>query len=160
MLSSSVTVVNARAIAAERGIEVVESRSSRTRSFTNMLSVKLQTTGGECWVEGTVFEGDSPRLTQLDGVDVEVPLVDGTLLVIRNDDQPGVIGEVGTILGRHGINIGSFALGRARGRARSASSISIRTGRSESADASAVAELRKAAAIKSVNLLTLGRGAA
>ena len=74
MLSSSVTVVNARAIAAERGIEVVESRSSRPRSFANILSVKLQTTGGECWIEGTVFEGDSPRLTQLDGVDVEVPL--------------------------------------------------------------------------------------
>ncbi len=71
MLSSSVTVVNARAIAGERGIEVVESRSSRPRSFANMISVKLLTTGGECWIEGTVFEGDSPRLTQLDGVDVE-----------------------------------------------------------------------------------------
>ena len=159
MLSSSVTVVNARAIAAERGIEVVESRSSRTRSFANMLSVKLQTTGGECWIEGTVFEGDSPRLTQLDGVDVEVPLVDGSLLVIRNDDRPGVIGEVGTILGRHGINIGSFALGRREGGAVGVVNLD-QTGRTESADASAVAELRKAAAIKSVNLLTLGRGAA
>ena len=74
MLSSNVTVVNARAIAAERGIEVIESRSSRPRSFANMLSVKLHTTGGERWIEGTVFEGDSPRLTQLDGVDVEAPL--------------------------------------------------------------------------------------
>ena len=60
-----------------------------------------------------MFEGESPRLTMLDGVDVEVPLDDvGTLLVIRNDDQPGVIGEVGTVLGQHGFNIGSFALGR------------------------------------------------
>ena len=74
MLSSSVTVVNARALAAERGLEVVESRSSRPRDFTNMLSVKLQTSGGERWVEGTVFERDSPRLTQLDGVAVEAPL--------------------------------------------------------------------------------------
>ena len=81
-----------------------------------MMSVKLQTTGGERWIEGTVFEGDSPRLTQLDGVDVEAPLEGtGTLLVIRNEDQPGVIGEVGTILGRHQINIGSFALGRSKG---------------------------------------------
>ena len=47
----------------------------------------------------------------LDGVDVEAPL-EGTLLVIKNDDQPGVIGQVGTILGRHGVNIASFALGR------------------------------------------------
>ena len=76
--------------------------------MANILSVKLHTTDGERWVEGTVFEGDSPRLTMLDGVDVEVPLdALGTVLVIRNDDQPGVIGEVGTILGRHGINIGA-----------------------------------------------------
>ena len=59
-----------------------------------------------------MFEGGSPRLTLVNGVEVEAPL-DGTLLVILNDDQPGVIGEVGTILGRHHINIASFALGRA-----------------------------------------------
>jgi hypothetical protein len=74
MLSSNVTVVNARAIAAERGIEVIESRSFAPRALANILSVKLHTTSGERWVEGTVFEGDSPRLTMLDGVDVEVPL--------------------------------------------------------------------------------------
>ncbi len=159
ILSSSVTVVNARAIAAERGIEVVESRSSRLRSFANMLSVKLQTDAGECWIEGTVFEGESPRLTQLDGVDVEVPLVEGSLLVIRNEDQPGVIGEVGTILGRHGINIGSFALGRRDGGAVGVVNLD-QTGRSEAADASALAELRSARAIKEAKLFTLSRGVA
>src|SRR4029078_3311252 len=114
MLASNVTVVNARALAAERGIEIIESRSSRPRALANILSVKLHTTGGERWVEGTVFEGESPRLTMLDGVDVEVPRDGlGTVLVIRNEDRPGVIGEVGTILGRHNINIGSLPL-RAR----------------------------------------------
>jgi len=44
-------------------------------------------------------------------VDVEAPL-GGTMIIIANTDQPGVIGEVGTILGRHGVNIASFALGR------------------------------------------------
>jgi D-3-phosphoglycerate dehydrogenase len=124
-----------------------------------MLSVKLLTTGGERWIEGTVFEGDSPRLTQLDGVDVEVPLVDGTLLVIRNNDQPGVIGQVGTILGRHGINIGSFALGRREGGAVGVVNLD-QAGRTDAADASAVAELRQAKAITEVKLLTLGRGGA
>lgn len=159
ILSSSVTVVNARAIAAERGIEVVESRSSRLRSFANMLSVKLQTTGGERWIEGTVFEGDSPRLTMLDGVDVEVPLVDGTLLVIRNEDQPGVIGEVGTILGRHQINIASFALGRGRGGAVGVVNLD-QTGGNEAGNARAIAELKGARAITEVKLVTLGSGAA
>jgi D-3-phosphoglycerate dehydrogenase len=163
ILSSNVTVVIARALAVERGIEVVESRSSRPRSFANMLSVKLQTTGGERWIEGTVFEGDSPRLTQLDGVDVEVPL-EGTarLLVIRNEDQPGVIGEVGTILGRHQINIGSFALGRSRGGAVGVVSLdkSGDQGGVETATSRVLEELRAGRAIKEVKLVTLGQAGA
>ena len=111
MLSSTVTVVNARTVAESRGIEIVESKSSRPRDFANLLSIKLHTSEGERWIEGTVFEPGSPRLAMLDGVDVEAPL-EGVVLVLRNDDRPGVIGGVGTILGRHGINIASFALGR------------------------------------------------
>jgi D-3-phosphoglycerate dehydrogenase len=114
MLSSAVTIVNAREVAGQRGIEIIESRSSRPRTFANMLSVKLHTSAGECWLEGTVFEPGRPRLTFLDGVDVEAPL-EGTLLTIRNDDQPGVIGRIGTILGQHGVNIANFALGRNAG---------------------------------------------
>ena len=111
ILSSGVTLVNARSVAAERGIEVVESRSTRPRNYTSLLSVKLQTSDGERWVEGAVFERTSPRLVLVDGIAVEAPL-EGTMIVICNNDQPGVIGEVGTILGRHGVNIANFALGR------------------------------------------------
>lgn len=114
MLASTVTPVNARAVATERGIEVIESRSSRPRNFTNLVSLKLHTNAGERWIEGAVFEPASPRLVLIDGVEIEAPL-EGTLLVIRNNDQPGVIGEVGTILGRHGVNIATFALGRRAG---------------------------------------------
>ena len=106
-----VTPINARSLAKERGIEIVESRSSRARNFTSLMSVKLHTNQGEHWVEGALFEQAGPRLVLVDGVMVESPL-DGTLIVIRNDDQPGVIGEVGMLLGRHGINIATFALGR------------------------------------------------
>lgn len=111
LLSSAVTIVNARSVAVQRGIEIIETRSSRPRDFTNLLSVKLHTSDGERWVEGTVFEPGSPRLAAVDGVEIEAPL-EGTLIVITNNDQPGVIGEVGTILGRHGLNIANFALGR------------------------------------------------
>ncbi len=160
MLSANVTVVNARAIAAERGIEVIESRSSRPRAFANMISVKLHTNAGERWIEGTVFEGDSPRLTFLDGVDVEVPLDDaGTMLVIRNEDQPGVIGEIGTILGRHGINIGSFALGRNKAGAVGVVSLDEDGRQIERKAPRAIDELRGARAIKEVKLVTLGTGA-
>jgi D-3-phosphoglycerate dehydrogenase len=111
ILSSGVSIVNARAAARARGIDIVESRSSRSRHFTSLVSIKLQTDAGERWVEGTVFEPNSPRLVSVRGVDVEAPL-GGTMLIIANDDQPGVIGEVGTILGRHRVNIANFALGR------------------------------------------------
>jgi D-3-phosphoglycerate dehydrogenase len=159
ILSSNVTVVNARAIAAERGIEVVESRSSRPRAFSNMLSLKLHTTSGERWIEGTVFEGESPRLTTLDGVDVEVPLdAVGTLLVIRNQDQPGVIGEIGTVLGRNGLNIGSFALGRSPGGAVGIVNLD-QEGADDARNSRAVEELRSVKAIKEVKLVTLGTAA-
>jgi D-3-phosphoglycerate dehydrogenase len=109
--SAGVTPVNARTIAAERGIELIESRSTRARNYTSLISVKLHTDEGERWVEGTVFANGSLRLVLIDGVAVESPL-EGTLLVIKNNDQPGVIGDVGTLLGRHKVNIANFALGR------------------------------------------------
>ena len=111
ILSNSVTPVNARAIAAERGLEVIESRSTRRRNYMSLLSVKLETSGITRKVEGAVFERTGPRIVHVDGVDVEAPL-EGTMLVMCNTDQPGVIGDVGTVLGRHGVNIATFALGR------------------------------------------------
>ncbi len=113
ILSDPVTAVNARATAALRGIDIVESSSSRARNFRSLLSVKLVTDAGDRWVEGTVADR-APRLVLLNGVPVEAPL-GGTLLLLSNSDQPGVIGEVGTILGRHGVNIANFALGRGEG---------------------------------------------
>jgi D-3-phosphoglycerate dehydrogenase / 2-oxoglutarate reductase len=108
---TGVTIVNARNIATERGLEIIESSSTRTRTFTSLLSVKLQTSAGERWAEGVAFERSAPRLVLLDGIAVDAPL-EGTMIVICNTDQPGVIGDVGTILGRHNVNIANFALGR------------------------------------------------
>jgi D-3-phosphoglycerate dehydrogenase len=111
ILSGGVTIVNARSLARTRNIDVVQSCSSRPREYTSLLSVRVGTTAGERQVEGTVFEPGSLRLVSIGGIPVEAPL-SGTLLVVENDDRPGVIGDVGSILGRHAINIASFALGR------------------------------------------------
>jgi D-3-phosphoglycerate dehydrogenase len=110
VLSSPVTPVNARNVASERGIDVTESYSTRARSYTALLSIQLHTEGGDRWVEGTVVHGE-PRLVLLNGVQVDAP-VGGTMLLLMNDDTPGVIGAVGTILGHHHVNIANFALGR------------------------------------------------
>ena len=111
MLSASVSLVNARSIAEQRGLEVIESRSTRSRNFTSLVSLKLHTENTEHWAEGAVFEPGQPRLGRLDDVEIEMPL-EGNVLVIRNNDQPGVIGDIGTVLGQHNVNIATFALGR------------------------------------------------
>jgi D-3-phosphoglycerate dehydrogenase len=146
ILSSGVSIVNARAAARARGIDIVESRSSRSRHFTSLVSIKLTTDAGERWVEGTVFEPNSPRLVSVRGVDVEAPL-GGTMLIIANDDQPGVIGEVGTILGRHRVNIANFALGRGDSGAIGVVNVDEDADNPRSLEA-AVDELRKVSAIR------------
>jgi D-3-phosphoglycerate dehydrogenase len=108
---ATVTEVNARAVAKARGIELTESSSTRPRSFRSLLSMQLRTSEGERYVEGTVVPGLGPRLVLLNGVPLEAQLP-GTSILFMNNDQPGVIGDIGTILGKHGVNIANFALGR------------------------------------------------
>jgi len=152
ILSSGVSMVNARAVARARGIEIVESRSSRARHFRSLVSIKLSTDSGERWVEGTVFEPNSPRLVSVRGIEVEAPL-GGTMLIIANDDQPGVIGEVGTILGRHRVNIANFALGRNASGAVGVVNVDEEPG-GRAMDA-AVEELRRIAAVREVFLVRI-----
>ena len=111
MLSSTVTLINARAVAEARGVDVVESRSPRPRNFTSLMSLKLDTSNGELSVEGAIFEHGGARIVLLDGVEIEANL-EGTHIVIRNLDEPGVVGAVGSILAECGLNIARFALGR------------------------------------------------
>ena len=106
-------VVNAAAIAQERGIQVHEGKKAdaASGSAADVITVLLKTTSDERSVRGGVLRGSSLRLLGVDAIDIEVPL-GGNLIYLRNRDVPGVIGKVGTLLGRHGVNIGNFALGR------------------------------------------------
>ncbi|HKT80127.1 MAG TPA: phosphoglycerate dehydrogenase [Vicinamibacterales bacterium] len=158
ILSGGVSIVNARAAARERGVEIIETRSTRARHYTSLVSLKLHTSEGERWVEGTVFEPNSPRLVSVGGVGVEAPLA-GTMLIIRNDDQPGVIGEVGTILGRHKVNIANFALGRSDGGAIGVVNVDEVAGAASSLD-QAIAELRKIPAVRDAWVVRLPSAAA
>ena len=148
-----VSIVNALTVARSRGIDVNESRSARARHLKSLIGLKLITSDGERWVEGTVFEPNIPRLVSVRGVNVEAPLA-GTLLVIANDDQPGVIGEVGTILGRHGVNIASFALGRGEGGAIGIVNVDAEKSPPEALEA-AVTAIRKAPHVKDAWVIRL-----
>ncbi len=152
LLSGGVSLVNARRLAADRGIDVVETRSARPRRYTNLLSVKVHTSTGERWLEGTVFEQTDPRLVLLDGVPVEAPL-SGTLVVIRNQDLPGVIGEVGSVLGRHQVNIANFALGRDANGA--VGVVNVDESASRRVDEAILAELMAVSAITDARILRI-----
>lgn len=157
ILSSSVTLVNARSLAQQRGLEITESHSSRPRNFTSLISVKLHTSRGESWAEGAVFEPGEPRLVLLDGVEVEASLA-GTIVVIRNSDQPGVIGEVGTIFGKHRLNITAFALGRGTDGAVGVVSVEEKatvTASTTDATISLVNEIRNVPTVRQVGLVRL-----
>jgi D-3-phosphoglycerate dehydrogenase len=112
-IAERANVVNALTIAQERGIQVHEGKKSEAASGSaaDVISVMLKTTSDERLVRGGVLHGKSLRLLGVDAIDIEVPL-DGNLIYIRNRDVPGVVGKVGTLLGKHSVNIASFALGR------------------------------------------------
>jgi len=101
--------INAATIAQERGIRLHEKKSEGAAEAS--LTLTLSGPEGSATAKATVLHGNSPRLVSCDGIDIEVPL-EGTLLLCRNLDVPGVIGRIGTILGDHKINIANFALGR------------------------------------------------
>lgn len=113
-LAESVNLINAGNLAKARGIEVVEVRSARRAGYANSLGVALRTSGGPSTVLGVVNVNKALRLLGVNNIDIEAPLK-GNLLLIRNQDVPGVIGRIGTLLGQHQVNIANFALGRMQG---------------------------------------------
>jgi D-3-phosphoglycerate dehydrogenase len=110
--------INASAIAAGQGIHVHEENNEARPPNGAGSALKLTLHSGQrtdqrsMTASGTVLHGKFPRLLNCDGIDIEAPL-DGTLLFICNQDVPGVIGRIGTILGELAVNIANFALGRA-----------------------------------------------
>jgi D-3-phosphoglycerate dehydrogenase len=156
ILSGSISIVNARSVARERGIDIVETTSTRQRHYTSLVSLKLHTSDGERWAEGTVFEPNTPRLVSVRGIAVDAPLA-GTMLIICNDDQPGVIGEVGTILGRQHVNIANFALGRNETGAIGIVNVDEEAGTAGAGSLDAAVEaIKKVPAVRDVWLVRLG----
>ena len=113
VLESPINYVNAPLIARERGIRVVESRSSRPSDFLNSVTVRVLGETSVNTVEGAVFSNNAVRLVRVNDFYLEAVL-DGHILMLHNRDVPGVVGAVGTLLGQRGINIASLELGRER----------------------------------------------
>jgi D-3-phosphoglycerate dehydrogenase len=111
VLKEMVNLVNAPYLAKERGIKVKESSTTEAADYRSLITLRLKTDQGERFVAGTLYARKYPRIVNLDGHKIEV-MPAGNLLVFTNEDKPGVIGKVGTLLGDNGVNIAQMQLGR------------------------------------------------
>ncbi|MFQ5846155.1 MAG: phosphoglycerate dehydrogenase [Candidatus Methylomirabilales bacterium] len=109
--SGTINIVNAPAFARQRGIRVVESKSSQEENYASLISVIIQTDRGQSHVAGTLFSRREPRVVRIDEFSLEA-VPEGYLLIFSNLDVPGVIGKIGTILGQNQVNIAGMVLGR------------------------------------------------
>jgi D-3-phosphoglycerate dehydrogenase len=110
-LSEHVNIVNAELLAKERGIRITESASTEVGDFSTMIRASIDTESGELTAAGTIFGKQFLRLVRLGQFSLDAYL-DGRLLIYRHRDVPGLIGFIGTVLGKHNVNIAHMALGR------------------------------------------------
>src|SRR5512134_2581171 len=108
--TEEVNLVNARMVAEERGVKVTETKAARSEEYTSLVRVQVLTEKGDSSLAGTVF-GTAPRVVRINAYPIEADL-SGGILMLQNQDVPGVVGRVGTFLGEKGINIAGLQLGR------------------------------------------------
>jgi D-3-phosphoglycerate dehydrogenase / 2-oxoglutarate reductase len=147
----NVTLVNARALASEKGIDVVESTSSAKVAFSNLMAVRLKTSERDYSVAGTLFGRSHLRLVDVDGVEVDA-IPQGHLLLVRNDDTPGVVGHLGQALGQRHINIARMTVGRKPGSGRAVMLIEV----DNEVPADVLAEVTTVPGVREARALNLG----
>ncbi|HEY4125752.1 MAG TPA: phosphoglycerate dehydrogenase [Rhizomicrobium sp.] len=108
---SDVNMVNAPIVAKERGIKISETRRPRQGAYEGYIKITAVMDGTTRRVAGTVFSDGRPRLIQVKDINLDAEFAPHMLYVV-NEDKPGFIGKLGTLLGDAKLNIASFALGR------------------------------------------------
>jgi D-3-phosphoglycerate dehydrogenase len=107
-----VNFINAELLAKERGIVIEYGTTNEEGAYTNIVQTKVTTKNEENSIAGSVFDGNQLRLVNILGYEMDLNPT-GNMLFIKNKDVPGVIGKVGTLLGKHEINIGAYLLSNA-----------------------------------------------
>jgi len=110
-LDQNVNIVNAPMLAAERGLEIVEQTSSHKGDFSTLLKIDVQTDKKTYTAAGTLFGNQYLRLVQLGPFHLDA-YMDGVMLIFTHRDVPGLIGFIGTIFGKHKVNIAQMTVGR------------------------------------------------
>src|SRR3990172_3874398 len=113
VLNENVNYVNAPLIAKDRGIEIKVSKTSGGTEYTSLITIRIKADGRDLSVSGTLSSRKEPRIVQVDNFPMEA-VPEGDMLVLMNNDKPGVIGSLGTLLGQNGSNIARMQFGRER----------------------------------------------
>jgi D-3-phosphoglycerate dehydrogenase len=124
ILEENVNYVNAPLIARDRGIEVKVSTSSGGSEYTSLMTIRVKAGGRELSVAGTLNSRKEPRIVRVDNFPMEA-VPEGDMLVLMNNDKPGVIGGIGTLMGENGINIARMQFGRETAGGRAMSVVSV-----------------------------------
>jgi len=140
-----INVVNAPLMAKQRGISIDVVTNPETQNFTHTMTAKLVTEEVSHKIIGTIVGKDLPRVLGIDDFQFEMS-PEGTFMIIFNDDRPGVIGSVGMICGRQGINIGTMGVGRQKEANKAVLAISL----DKVPDEKAMAEFQKLDFVKNV----------
>ena len=111
ILTETVNYINAPVLAKERGIRIIEVKSSETKDYTNLIALTVRTSKETSRTSGAVFGQNDPRIVRINEFSVEIA-PEGYLLAVSNKDVPGVIGNLGTTLGSHNVNIARLHLSR------------------------------------------------
>lgn len=109
--ASQVNEVNALYNAAQKEIEIHETKTTTSKHFTNLLTIEITTKNGKRKVSGTVLDGFGPRIVRVDSYHVDIQ-PDGHMILIEHYDKPGAIGRMGTLLGNYDVNIATMQVDR------------------------------------------------
>lgn len=111
ILKETVNFINAVSLAKERGIKIKESKSSKEEEFVNLIQLEIKTDKETRKICGAISTNKQPRIVKIDEYYVELMPV-GEMVFIQNWDRPGLIGNLGTIMAKHDINIATMTFGR------------------------------------------------
>jgi D-3-phosphoglycerate dehydrogenase len=133
---TTVNMVNAPMLAKERGISIDQIKNPEIKDLESSFTATVETDKMTRVIGGTVYGGNLLRIIDIDGFSIEVT-PEGTMVIIFNEDKPGVIGSVGTVLGNHGVNINTMGVGHKLEKGKAILAVSL----DKTPDAKAAAEL-------------------
>jgi D-3-phosphoglycerate dehydrogenase len=111
ILLNTINLVNSAIVAKNRGIKVTQGEREDSEEFESMIILTIETDEDSVELKGVLFGNIQPKIVGINSYAMDI-VPEGNILLIKHEDRPGIIGNISTTLGRHGINIGSMYVGR------------------------------------------------